>query len=953
MRPNTIALALAVALSGGSLSAYAQQTSEKAEDKDLEVIQITGSNLKGVDLEDAQPLISIDAESIRNSGANTISELLQNLGVTRGGTGSFNTSTSGATSNSTPAGQAAASLRGLGASSTLTLVNGRRIAASSFAAGNTNFVDVNSIPLSAIKRIDVLPTGASAVYGADAVAGVINYILRDDYDGLELNFGYGDSDAPSNDTVIQLSAIYGHNFDNGNITVFADYYERDAFSYEDRDITRTTFSPATTSTFPRLYWRDTQDELAVVDPSCPAELQTNDADFGGFGDGFCAFDPNPLTQVFPELETYSAGLTTNFEFSDSLQFFGEMLYSHTESNATSNSARFRSESDLSRVRVPVDHPNFPSAWLDEIFPSDASSVQIQGRFNAPREISVETDAIRFLAGLRGEWNDWEWESALNYSRSESEQRAVAGIYNRFTFNAALFGELCADGSTNCTPGVDGLFFNPFGGQTGNEQVLDIIQENPTRDGKSEVLGWDVRFNGVIGELWGNDIASAFGAEIRREEISDNPSEQAVARLENDYIVDVIDFGSSRVSADRTQWAVFAEFNFPITDKLDVQAALRYDHFDDFGGDANPKITARYRATEELVLRGSWATSFRAPSLSQAGAELRTTSFSARCLDPYKDAFCGDAAELNPNSLEVGNPDLQAEEANSFGLGMAWSPTKDITTTLDFWMYKHENVVEVDAESFLTQAYNNPEEFLFCGLVPEGSLGISIDPFYCTFDVDGTEGETLTSDQLAVLEGLGVNDLLFRDHVLQLENTGEQETSGYDFTYTQYIDDTQWGDFRITADVTRIFSFKRDRTRLSGQEQLAGTFRYPKLLGSASLRWNKDAWSAGVTALYTDGYDDEIFSLSDFDFLYIEQNSGVTLYDDVDGDLVPRERDVSSWLTFDAFVGYEASENLYLRLTVNNLTSKEPPFVYGGYRNVDFINHDSMERFFRLSATLTF
>ena len=649
MKFNKSAYALALCFGATSPVLVAQQENLEAvseaqnNDDSFEKISITGTHLKGVNLENAQPLISLDEEAIKRSGAATISELLKNVGVTRGGSGSFNTSTSGATSNSTPAGQAAASLRGLGASSTLTLVNGRRIAASSFAAGNTNFVDVNSIPLSAIKRVEILATGASAVYGADAVAGVINYILKDDFDGVEIDVSYGDSDASSNDSKLQLNLVYGHNFDNGNVTLFADYYKRDAFSYNDRDITRTTFSPATNSIYPRIFWRDTQAELSVVDPSCPANLQTNDADYRGFGDGFCAFDPNPLTQVYPELESVSGGMTMQLDLSDNLEMFGEVLYSHTSSDATSNSARFATNSDSSRVSVPTSHPQFPAAWLDEIFPSDASDIRIQGRFAAPRQISVDTDAFRVLLGFRGtldSWGDgdWEWESALNYSRSESSQEAVAGIYNRFKFNAALYGELCADGSTNCTPDNGGLFFNPFGGQTGNEQVLDIISENPTRDGESEVLAWDFKLNGVIGQFRGNEIASVFGVEVRHEEIADIPSELAVAQLENDYIVDVMGFGSSRVNADRDQWAVFAELNIPVSDKLDVQTALRYDRYDDFGGDFNPKISARYAATEDLIFRASWATSFRAPSLSQAGAELRTTSFTARCLEPYKDAF---------------------------------------------------------------------------------------------------------------------------------------------------------------------------------------------------------------------------------------------------------------------------------------------------------------------------
>ncbi|MAD76818.1 MAG: TonB-dependent receptor, partial [Rheinheimera sp.] len=214
---------LALAIAGSlvvSPFSYAQETAN--EEQKVERIEVTGSRIKGVDLEGTQPLVVISAEQIKNSGASSIYDLLKDLGQVRGGSGTFSTSESGATSTSTPAGQAAASLRGLGPSSTLTLVNGRRVAASSFAAGTQNFVDVNSIPLAAIERIEVLATGASAIYGADAVAGVINYILKTDYEGAELNVSYGNSTASSDDAKVNANIVLGTELAGGNLTIFAD-----------------------------------------------------------------------------------------------------------------------------------------------------------------------------------------------------------------------------------------------------------------------------------------------------------------------------------------------------------------------------------------------------------------------------------------------------------------------------------------------------------------------------------------------------------------------------------------------------------------------------------------------------------------------------------------------------------------------------------------------------------
>ena len=933
-----------IILATSSQFTFANEPAE-TEEKDIERITITGSHLKGVDLEGAQPLISLSEQDIKDSGASTISELMKNIGATRGGTGSFNTSTSGTSSNSSPAGMAAASLRGLGASSTLTLVNGRRIAASSFALGNANFVDVNSIPLAAIKRVDVLATGASATYGADAIAGAINYVLKDDYDGVALDINYGNSTADTDDSKLSVNFVLGAEVgDGGNITAFADFYQKEAFSYADRDITATTFSPTTASPYATLNYRDSFSGYNEVDPSCPSELLDFDDNYGGFGDAFCTYDPNPQTQVNPDFRSISGGFVLNMPLSDETTVFSELLFSSTESNATSSSARFRNADDSSRVAVPTDHPNFPEQWISGYGDSIPDSVMISGRFIEQRKIDVKTDSLRFIFGLEGELGDWQYDTAINYSLSESEQVAVSGIVNRAKFNAALMGELCQDGATDCGPEDGGIWYNPFGTQSGNSQVLSLIEEQPDRDGTSEVLGWDLKFNGEI-----NEIPVAFGLEARTEKIDDEPSDLAVAQLENDYIVDVIDFGSSRVSADRSQWAAFVEANFNLAEGIDLNTALRYDHYSDFGGDVNPKLGLRWEVNEDLLVRASWATSFRAPSLSQSGAKLRTTSFEARCLPHYQGAFCGDAVEITPNSLEVGNPNLQAEEAQSTNIGLVYSPNKDITLTADYWQYQHEKVVDVDGEGFLAQAYLNPQEYLFCGLVPEGQLGVSIDPYYCTYDVNGVEGETLTLEQLSVLEGLGVNDLLYRDHVLQLENIGEQTTKGLDFTYTQYIDFNDDSELKLSVDVTHIMEFERNRTALAEKEQLAGSFRYPETIANFSLRWSYNDLSLGMSAYYTGSYEDEMFTLSEFDLLYIEQNSGVTLYDD-NGTLA---REVESWLTIDTFVSYRFSDNIRASISINNATDKEPPFVYGGYRNVDFINHDSMGRYYNLGVEIDF
>ena len=952
---------LALAIAGGFFATpwvFAAEEVAKEEQK-IEKIEITGSRIKGVDLEGTQPLVIISADDIKNSGASTVYDLLKDVGQLRGGSGTFSTSESGTASNDTPAGQAAASLRGLGPSSTLTLINGRRVAASSFAAGTENFVDINSIPVSAIERVEILATGASAIYGADAVAGVINYVLKKDFDGAELDLSYGNSTASSDEGKAGINLIWGKSFGNSNLTVFADYFDRKDFAYSDRELTDETWSLSTRGQFASVRYT-TSDFLDPVsdeyvgfpDPACPSELIVVTDPV--FGDKACGYNPNKDMLIRPALESASGGFMFNTELNN-LRWSNEFFISRTKSTAQSTPANFTNLQDQSSwIFAAFDNPFIQDndELVSLIYPgfesspngNDVDVVELRGRFLAPRQIENETTALRFVTALQGEVGNFEWEGALMYSRSESDQQALAGIYNRYKFNAALFGELCADGSTNCAPDDGGLWFNPFGGQTGNDEVLNIISENPSRKGKSEVLSADLRFNGELWEMPAGMVASAFGVEYRQEKLSDNPDLIAQSRFDRDYLVDVIGFGSSKSSAERKQWAAFAELFVPLADSVDLQLAARYDHYDDFGSSVNPKVGLTWRPTDSLVLRSSWATSFRAPSLTQAGVELRTTSTTARCLPEFAELFCGGevGGEITPNTLEFGNPNLKAEEAESVSAGFAYSPNQDITFTADYWQFDHKKIIGTDLESMLVRTLTEPS-LRFCGLVPADQIGIAFDPELC--------------DELGLVSGFD-NDLnqvladwqdidtratslpLFRDHILLLENTGNQQTKGIDFTYSQRFE-ADWATIRLSADVTKLMSFTRDRTAFSGTEQLAGSFRYPKLLAGIKLRISGDNWFGGVSINYTSDYQDEIALLEPADIdLLAEQG-------------IDSDRRVPSWTKVNANLGYDISDNLTLSLNIDNVFDRDPPFIYGRYKDVDFINHDVLGRNYRLLATYRF
>ncbi|KKO48880.1 hypothetical protein VT06_09020 [Arsukibacterium sp. MJ3] len=933
---------LALAIAGSLLTSpfsYAQQETAKEEQK-VERIEVTGSRIKGVDLEGTQPLVVISAEDIRNSGASTIYDLLKDVGQLRGGSGTFDTTESGTGSNDTPAGQAAASLRGLGPSSTLTLINGRRIAASSFAAGTENFVDINSIPINAIERVEILATGASAIYGADAVAGVINYVLKKDYSGAELNASYGNSTASSNEGKTNVNFIYGTDIAGGNLTVFADYFERKAFAYADRDITKNALNVFYTGQYPSVSFRSAEDGFGFADPACPAELVWRDS----FDDDLCGYNPNSQIQIRPEMEAASAGFIFNKEIGNT-NFFTDFFISRSKSTAQSSPAIMANLDDsTSRMFTSIDNPGIQAnSQLLSLLRDDISSVRFRARFIDPRKVENTTDALRLVTGVTGTVADFEWEAAALYSRSESDQQALSGIYNRYKFNAALFGELCADGSTDCAPDAGGLWYNPFSGQLDNAQALAIIEEFPTRKGKSELLGVDLRLTGDLFDLPSGPVAAAFGIEARQEKISDTPSDNAKARFDRGYIVDVIGFGSSQSSAKRNQFAAYAEFFAPVSDTIDLQLAGRFDHFDDFGSTFNPKVGLTWRPINELVLRASWATSFRAPSLTQAGTELRTTSTTARCLSEYAAIFCGNNAggEITPNTLELGNANLKAEESESVNLGFAWSPSDTATFTVDYWQFDHKKTIGTDLESMFLRSLTD-NSVRFCGLVPADQVGLSFDNWFC----DDMGLESGFNGDLAALvadyrEFAGSDPILGRDHILLLENTGNQKTRGVDLTYTHRFN-TDFGRLTFSADFTRLISFEKERTLFSGTEQLADSFRYPQNLGSLKLRWSGDRAFGSVGLSYTSDYQDEIRLLDQIDQDFITEVLAVSL-----------DRRVPSWTKVNANFGYDFSDNFTISVNIDNLLDKDPPFVFGRSKNVDFINHDALGRNYRVLASYRF
>jgi len=939
---NTVSLVTLMAMT--AVPAMAQEAGPAEEEVSLDEVVVTGSYIKGLKTDGAIRALKLDRTDILESGANSVIDLLRDLTVTGGGAGTFSTSTGGALSGQTPAGAAAVSLRGLSSSATLTLINGRRASIASFANGQESFIDVNSIPLAAIERVEVLADGASATYGADAVAGVINYILRDDYEGFEMSASYGNTTRGTNDGRFNINAVGGFKTDRHHFMIIADYYKREPLFDRDREITRNSVRPSQQGFFPSfndLFLQLNDQTEEPQDAGCAAE----DFRTGPFGE-FCQVNTNAFTATDDEFESIGGIFTHRFEISDDLTWFTEVMYQHTDGRGTSSPANF------SRAPIDPENPNWPAALQEDIIDEGGAfdftdffgfPIFAWGKFLDPRSVEVTSDTLRIVTGFDYDISeDWNVEAAVTYGQNKSTQRGSGLILAENFYNSTL-GNLCSDGSTvarwdvdverpsasfNGGPtcednGLTTLWYNPFGGQTVQPDGLaELINTDAERNGTSKLWIADAVASGNLFELGDNFVQAAFGVEYRYESLNDTPAGVAVGTLDNPS--PILGFSSTSALATRNNYAVFAEVNVPLTDELNVLLAGRFEDSDDYDSDFNPKVTVSYSPIEELLFRANYSTSFRAPSLAESGAGTRLAFTTVDC-EMVPAACDGDAGADGEQlfSEEVSNPELQPETARTFGFGTLIRPNKDIEFSIDYWNIRYENLIDIDEDDFLRRA-----------LAGEFGPGTVID----TNATDPGVPTTLPTGQV----GVEVTDGFVTDAHFALTNLGFQKTSGIDARYRQYFELGNVGTLRFTTDVTYLIEFDSQASINAPIIEEAGKFRFPKWLITSQLRWRNEAWRVSVTGRYTSSFEDEPTN----------RVRDVLLDQGIISDFDEEIR-VDSWFTVDANVSYDFTEDTFVSLNIRNVFDQDPPIAYGTGANVDHINHDSLGRLITLRVNHRF
>jgi iron complex outermembrane receptor protein len=666
-----------------ALAALAAPPVQAQEIGTLPTVEVTGSRIKRTDLETPLPVQVITSAEIRRSGATSTAELLS--GVAAAGSGGTQDLYDGGFT----AGAATLSLRGLGSQGTLLLLDGRRLGTAPYASpnsGQSQLYNLNVIPLSAIERIEVLKSGASAIYGSDAVAGVVNIILRKHYRSAEAGVSYaaaGDGAFGTHD--VHGAFAFGDPAQGGyRGFIGVDHSRRDRTALSDshgvdeagltRIFGRNTASSSLS--WPGNYFRESQPHsgnftrFAGADARCPAQLLRTDGRCGYNPDqaldAVGAQDSNTLSGMIDLPAGHTGSLFTGFGLSRvTSRYIGSPAA--VDENG---SVWFAQDGRRERFRfiLPPGHPDNPFT----------APVALRYRFAdlGPRSSEVNIESGYLLLGARGKRAGWEWESALLRTWTQRERIDRGGLY---------FPAL--------TTAIAGQTYRPYG--SNSAQTLAAISPAARETGVSSGTGWDLQGTRELRRLAGGPLTLAAGIEARHESLEVTPDARVVAG-------DFVGQGASQASASRNLGALYAELSAPFARGVESQLALRADHYSDFGSSVTPQLALKWKPSDTVALRASYAAGFRAPALASIGG-ANTQVFDSGLSDPLR---CGRPhtapadCSFTGSALLRSNPDLQPETSASQTIGLVLSPTRNFDLTADFYRIVRRNEVDTFSTQYV-------------------------------------------------------------------------------------------------------------------------------------------------------------------------------------------------------------------------------------------------------------
>jgi iron complex outermembrane recepter protein len=704
--------ALALAVGAALLSQAAAQ--------DVQRVEITGSNIRRVQSETASPVQTLTREEIARSGKSSIAELLQTLSVDN--QGSVPTSFGAGFAS----GASGISLRGLGAASTLVLINGRRIAPYGNADdGQKVFADLNVIPLEAVERVEILKDGGSAIYGSDAIAGVVNIILRKDFSGLVGKATIGQSRYRDGDSATAaLTGGWGNLAnDKFNVLVNLEATTKKVIWARDRagrgavgraDLRDLGFSaqealggtgaitgnnaggssvngnvrnPTTLDYYSRGNLAGVGFTRTFPGAACGNFTSHPQGDPGG---GCLTDAPQDYGQILPPQDTLNLFTRGTLELSPTSQIYAELNAYHAKSTAATTP---------STVSGSVGYPGGPvsnagvslgAAHPDNPYFGTAARLRYLATDVGPRINHVKSDFTRFLLGAKTTVAEWELDSGLLVSQTKNDGRRTGFLQRDVAF--ALLNPTPANVAA-ATAGSAAYAALPAGSvwriaENANlnaAAVYAALSPDITGAAKSKTTQLDLHATRELAQWDGGALTLALGAEVRRETLRLDP----VTGTERGNIIGL---GYSAYNGSRTLGAAYAELLMPITKTFEANLAARVDHYSDVGNSSTPKLGLKWTPLKELALRSSFSRGFRAPSPAENGKGGLAAFTTAA--DPLRCAL-GVAAACNPAAVAVitsPNPDLTPEKSSTVTAGLVFDPSSNTSLAVDLWRVKRKDEI---------------------------------------------------------------------------------------------------------------------------------------------------------------------------------------------------------------------------------------------------------------------
>ena len=710
---SAISALLLVGLTSGANAQATQEPQAPSEPTELGTITVTGSHIKRAAISGVGPVTVIDRETIERSGATSVETLLQRIPASAGFAG-----------NQTNAywaengyGTTQVNLRGLGVNRTLVLLNGRRVV--NGGTGANSSVDLNIIPIAMVERIEVLKDGASAIYGADAVAGVVNLITKRNFNGVEASVRYGQTfEGDGKEKSADL--VWGRTGQAGSIMAGVNYSETGTVNMADRAACGLGESDGQLVCFGSS---STIGGRAVLPDGTSINFNQ---DPNGDGDFYEPYSPakhnynsNPYLNAVNPIKRLSLNAFGTLNVSENVSAFAELMYTHRESDQIATPGTL---GIYRPIEIAADHPTNPTG-------QDLLLQRRRLQEAGVREFFQEVDTSRLVLGLNGRLGmDWDWNVAFNVGRNTGIDGST-NVANLDRVEQTLDRSICSDAPGAAIPCADYLGYGDV-----TQQVLDYIMFTSGDTGGNSQESFTANLSGDLFELPAGRVGMATGIEIRKEEGWRDPDPLTVASIANTNQQDPI-------AGEYLAKEAFVEFAVPLladtflAQSLTLNAAGRYSDYDLFGSDTNYKVGLDWQVVPSLKIRANYATAFRIPNIPElfggvAEGNLTTTdpcsgwsslpSSSVVYQNCQASGVPVGYVQLGNSVLTTvgGNQNLEPEDAETLTVGAVWTPEflSGLTLTLDYFRINIDNAIQrIDGSTKLAVCYDTPDlAHQFCG-----------------------------------------------------------------------------------------------------------------------------------------------------------------------------------------------------------------------------------------------